>query len=198
MPRRAKIASAAKRCSLFGNHMSKIGKLALKLPEKTDVTVGDGMLSVKGPLGTISKPVHELVTIEVKDGTVSVNPKNSTKLARSLWGTYASHIKNMVAGVNKKFEKKLELQGIGYRVELSGKNLKFVVGFSHPVMLAIPETVAVAVDKNNMTVSGIDKEAVGQFAANIRAIKKPEPYKGKGIRYQGEYVRQKQGKKATA
>jgi large subunit ribosomal protein L6 len=104
----------------------------------------------------------------------------------------------MLAGVNKKFEKKLELQGIGYRVELTGKNLKFIVGFSHPVIMAVPENVAVAVDKNNMTVSGIDKDAVGQFAANIRFVKKPEPYKGKGIRYEGEYVRQKQGKKATA
>src|SRR5207253_1460351 len=115
-----------------------------------------------------------------------------------LWGTYSSHLQNMVAGVNKKFEKKLELQGIGYRVELPGKNLKFIVGFSHPVILAIPEDVTVLVEKNNMTVSGIDKDSVGQFAANIRAVKKPEPYKGKGIRYAGEYVRQKQGKKAAA
>lgn len=178
--------------------MSRIGKNAIELPEKTDVTVGDGMVTVKGPLGSISKPLHDMVTVSVQDGKVVVAPKNNTKLARSLWGTYASHIKNMVAGVHKKYEKKLELQGIGYRVELTGKNLKFIVGFSHPVIMAIPDSVAVAVEKNNMTVSGIDKDAVGQFAANIRFVKKPEPYKGKGIRYEGEYVRQKQGKKATA
>ena len=178
--------------------MSRIGKNAIAIPEKTDVTVADGMLTVKGPLGSISKPVHEMVNIAVADGKVTVTPKNSSKLSRSLWGTYASHVKNMVKGVNTKYEKKLELQGIGYRVELQGKNLKFIVGFSHPVILPIPENVAVAVDKNNMTVSGIDKDAVGQFAADIRFVKKPEPYKGKGIRYEGEYVRQKQGKKATA
>lgn len=178
--------------------MSRIGKNAITIPEKTDVTVADGVLTVKGPLGAITKPVHEMVSISVADGKVTVTPKNNTKLARSLWGTFASHIKNMIAGVNKKFEKKLELQGIGYRVELTGKNLKFIVGFSHPVIMAVPENVAVLVDKNNMTVSGIDKDAVGQFAANIRFVKKPEPYKGKGIRYEGEYVRQKQGKKATA
>lgn len=178
--------------------MSKIGKNAITIPEKTDVTVGDGVVTVKGPLGAIVKPLHDMITVSVDGGKVTVTPKNNTKLARSLWGTYASHIKNMIAGVNKKYEKKLELQGIGYRVELTGKNLKFTVGFSHPVVMAIPENVAVAVDKNNMTVTGIDKDAVGQFAANIRFVKKPEPYKGKGIRYEGEYVRQKQGKKATA
>jgi large subunit ribosomal protein L6 len=178
--------------------MSRIGKNAILIPDKTDVTVADGVLTVKGPLGTVTKPVHSLVTVTVADKNVTVTANNNSKFARSLWGTHASHIKNMIQGVNKKYEKKLELQGIGYRVELSGKNLKFIVGFSHPVILAIPAGVDVAVDKNNMTVSGIDKDAVGQFAANIRFVKKPEPYKGKGIRYEGEYVRQKQGKKATA
>ncbi len=178
--------------------MSRIGKNAIAIPEKTDVSVASGAVTVKGPLGAITKNIHEFVSISVEGSAVTVAPKNKTKLARALWGTYASHVKNMIAGVHKKYEKKLELQGIGYRVELAGKNVKFIVGFSHPVMLPIPENVAVAVDKNLITVSGIDKDAVGQFAANIRAVKKPEPYKGKGIRYEGEYVRQKQGKKATA
>ncbi len=178
--------------------MSKIGKNILTIPEKTEVSVVEGVLSVKGPLGSISKPVHSLVTVAVADGKVTVTPQNTSKLSRSLWGTFASHVKNMVEGVNKKFEKKLTLEGIGYRVELQGKNLKFIVGFSHPVLLPLPEGVDVLVEKNAMTVSGIDKDAVGQFAANIRAVKKPEPYKGKGIRYVGEYVRQKQGKKAAA
>lgn len=178
--------------------MSRIGKNAISIPQKTEVTLTDGVVSVKGPLGTISKKVHSLVSINVSDGTVTVTPNNNSKLSRSLWGTFASHLRNMIAGVHKKFEKKLTLEGIGYRVELSGKNLKFTVGFSHPVLLEIPEGVEVAVEKNAMRVSGINIETVGQFAAKIRAVKKPEPYKGKGIRYEGEYVRQKQGKKAAA
>jgi large subunit ribosomal protein L6 len=178
--------------------MSKIGKNPIAIPDKTEVTVSGGVLTVKGPLGTVTKPVHSMVTVSVADGYVNVVPKNTSKLSRSLWGTYGSHVKNMIAGVNKKYERKLMLEGIGYRVELQGKSLKFLVGFSHPVILPIPAGLDVVVEKNAMTVSGIDKEAVGQFAANIRAIKKPEPYKGKGIRYEGEYVRQKQGKKVTA
>lgn len=178
--------------------MSRIGKNPIAIPDTTDVTVSDTTLTVKGPLGTITKDIHSLVSVVVDGKQVSVSAKNNSKLSRSLWGTFASHIKNMIAGVNKKFEKKLTLEGIGYRVELSGKNLKFIVGYSHPVMLPVPEGVEVAVEKNAMTVSGIDKEAVGQFAAVIRSVKKPEPYKGKGIRYEGEYVRQKQGKKAVA
>jgi len=154
-------------------------------------------LTVKGPLGGLSKPIHSSVTIAVDGSDVRVSPVNTSKLSRSLWGTYASHVINMIAGVNKKYQKQLELQGVGYKVELQGKHMKLVVGFSHPVMVAIPEGIDVAVEKNLMTISGIDKEAVGQFAANIRAVKKPEPYKGKGIRYVGEYVRQKQGKKAV-
>jgi large subunit ribosomal protein L6 len=178
--------------------MSRIGKNPITIPDKTEVSVADGVMTIKGPLGSLTKPVHSLVSVSVEGKHVTVSPKNNSKLSRSLWGTFASHIKNMIAGVNKKFEKKLTLEGIGYRVELSGKNLKFVVGYSHPVILPVPEGLEVAVDKNNMMVSGIDKEAVGQFAAEIRSIKKPEPYKGKGIRYEGEYVRQKQGKKAVA
>ena len=177
--------------------MSRIGKNAIVIPEKTEVTISDRLLTVKGPLGSISKTVHSMVTVTVADGTVTVTPNNKSKLGRSLWGTFAAHIRNMIAGVHKKYEKKLELQGIGYRVEAQGKSLKFSVGFSHPVLLPIPENVAVALDKNNMTVSGIDKDAVGQFAADIRSIKKPEPYKGKGIRYDGEVIRRKQGKKAA-
>ena len=165
--------------------MSKIGKQIIAIPAKTEVTSVDGVLTVKGPLGALMKPIHSLVTIAVADGKATVTPANTSKLARSLWGTYASHLKNMVEGVNKKYQKKLTLEGIGYRVELQGKSLKFAVGFSHPVLLPIPAGVDVVVEKNAMTVSGIDKEGVGQFAANIRAVKKPEPYKGKGIRYGG-------------
>lgn len=178
--------------------MSRLAKNKIKVPGNVTVTVADGVLKVKGPLGELVKPVHSAVTVDVTADGVQVSPNATTKLSRALSGTFASHLKNMMAGVVTKFEKKLELQGIGYKVELQGKNIKFQVGFSHPVLMAIPAGIDVAVEKNNITITGIDKEAVGQFAANVRAVKKPEPYKGKGIRYAGEYVRQKQGKKAAA
>lgn len=178
--------------------MSRIGKNPITIPANTHISIAEGVLTIKGPLGAIARPVHSMVSVIVEGETVTVAPLNSSKLARSLWGTFASHIKNMIAGVNKKYEKKLTLEGIGYRVEVQGRNMKFLVGFSHPVILAIPDGIDVVVEKNQITVSGIDKDAVGQFSAVIRAVKKPEPYKGKGIRYDGEYVRRKQGKKASA
>jgi large subunit ribosomal protein L6 len=178
--------------------MSRLAKNIIPVPSQTTVTVADGTLSIKGPLGTVTKPVHDSVKITVSAEGVMVEAKNESKLARSLRGTFASHIRNMLKGVTQKYARKLELQGIGYRIELQGKSIKFQVGFSHPVLMAIPAGIDVLIEKNNITISGIDKEAVGQFAANVRAVKKPEPYKGKGIRYEGEYVRQKQGKKAAA
>ena len=177
--------------------MSRIGKNAITIPEKTTVTLTDGVISVKGPLGELSRPVHEAVNIAVTDTDVTVTPANNSKLARSLWGTFASHIINMIGGVNEKYTKQLEVHGVGYKVELAGNTLKLSVGYSHPVELPVPDGIEVAVEKNTITVSGIDKEQVGQFAAVVRATKKPEPYKGKGVRYVGEYVRQKQGKKAA-
>lgn len=177
--------------------MSKVGKNPITIPPKTDVSVVDGVLTVKGPLGTLEKPVHSAVAITVSGSEVQVSPVNTSKLSRSLWGTYGAHVKNMIHGVNEKFVKKLELHGVGYKVELQGNMLKLSVGFSHPVFMSVPEGIEVVVEKNSITVSGIDKDAVGQFAANVRAVKKPEPYKGKGLRYEGEYVRQKQGKKAA-
>lgn len=177
--------------------MSKVGKNPIVIPEKTDVSVVDGVLTVKGPLGTLEKQVHSSVSIVVEGNEVKVSPVNTSKLSRSLWGTFGSHVKNMIQGVNEKFIRKLEVHGVGYKVDLQGKTLKLSVGFSHPVLMSVPEGLEVAVEKNVITVSGIDKDLVGQFAANIRAVKKPEPYKGKGIRYEGEYVRQKQGKKAA-
>ena len=177
--------------------MSRLGKNAIAIPDKTTVTMTDGVLSVKGPLGELTKPVHSQVDVVVEGAEVKVSPKNTSKLSRSLWGTFASHVGNMIGGVNTKYEKKLEVHGVGYKVDLSGQTLKLQVGFSHPVEMTVPADLTVVVEKNLITVSGIDKEKVGQFAANIRANKKTEPYKGKGIRYVGEYVRQKQGKKAV-
>ncbi|MCW9054476.1 MAG: 50S ribosomal protein L6 [Candidatus Pacebacteria bacterium] len=177
--------------------MSRIGKQPVIIPEKTEVKIVDGVVSVKGPLGELSRPLHKAVSVAVKEGEVVVSPVNDSKAATALWGTFASHIKNMVAGVNQPFEKKLILEGVGYRVSLSGKNLELIVGFSHPVILEVPEGLTVVVEKNTISVSGSDKEKVGKFAAEIRAVKKPEPYKGKGIRYEGEVVRRKQGKKTV-
>ena len=142
--------------------------------------------------------LHPAIKVTVANGEVTVEPGAKSRLARALWGTYAAHLRNMIAGVNTPFEKRLQVEGIGFRAELAGKNLKLALGFSHPVTVSVPEGVAVSVEKNIISVSGADKESVGQFAAAVRALKKPEPYKGKGIRYEGEVVREKQGKKAAA
>lgn len=178
--------------------MSRTGKRAITIPAGTDVSVVDHEIMVKGKGGTLSRPLHPMIAIAVANGEVSVSPKGNTRLAQALWGTYAAHVRNMIAGVNTPFVKKLQIEGIGYRAELTGKTLKMALGFSHPVLVPVPEAIAVTVEKNIVTITGADKEAVGQFAANVRAFKKPEPYKGKGIRYEGEVVRQKQGKKAGA
>lgn len=178
--------------------MSRLGKKPVTIPANTEVSVANSVLTVKGPKGTLSKPVHSRVAVEVKDNEVTVSPKDNSRLARSLWGTFSSHLRNMVEGVNEPFKKVLVLEGVGYRVEAQGPNaLKLIVGYSHPVELKAPEGVEITVEKNVITISGADKEKVGQFAAEVRATKKPEPYKGKGLRYQDEIIRRKQGKKAV-
>lgn len=178
--------------------MSRIGKNAVAIPAGTDVSVSVDAITVKGKNGTLVKPLHPAVKVTVANGTAQVEPANGTRLARALWGTYAAHLKNMISGVNTPFVKKLQIEGIGYKAELQGKNLKLALGFSHPVIMEIPEGLTALVEKNIITISGANKEVVGQFAASVRELKKPEPYKGKGIRYEGEVVRQKQGKKAAA
>lgn len=178
--------------------MSRLGKKPVEIPANTEVAVADNTITVKGPKGTLSKPVHSRVAIEVKDKEVTITPKDNSRLARSLWGTFSSHVRNMVDGVNEPFKKVLVLEGVGYRVEAKGPNtLNLIVGYSHPVELTAPEGVEIAVEKNVITISGADKEKVGQFAAEVRATKKPEPYKGKGLRYEDEVIRRKQGKKAV-
>lgn len=177
--------------------MSRTGKHPIQIPTGTNVAVAEGEIIVKGKGGTLKRRVHPAVSITVAGGEILVTPAEKSRLAKALWGTYAAHVRNMVAGVNTPFIKKMQVEGIGYRAELAGKQLKLSVGFSHPVLVAIPVGISVAVEKNIITVSGADKEEVGEFAASIRATKKPEPYKGKGIRYEGEIVRQKQGKKAA-
>lgn len=177
--------------------MSRIGKQNIVIPEKTEVTVADGVVTVKGPEGVLTRSFRTDVDIKVEDGSVKVTTTRDTILARSLWGTYASHVVNMIQGVNTPYVKKLVIEGVGYKGEVAGNDVVLNVGFSHQVKLAIPEGVKASFEKNVITISGPDKEKVGQFAAEIRAKKKPEPYKGKGIRYDDEVIRRKQGKRAV-
>ena len=178
--------------------MSRIGKRAIEIPAGTEVSVSAAEITVKGKGGTLKRALHPAVLVKIDGKEVNVSPAQKTRLAQALWGTYAAHVRNMIAGVNTPFVKKLQIEGIGYKAEVQGKNLKLMLGFSHPVLVAIPEGVTALVEKNMVTISGANKESVGQFAASVRALKKPEPYKGKGIRYEGEVVREKQGKKAAA
>tara|TARA_B100000745_G_scaffold130817_1_gene85269 strand:+ start:20240 stop:20776 length:537 start_codon:yes stop_codon:yes gene_type:complete len=178
--------------------MSRLGKIPTPLPAGTEVTVADGVIVVKGTGGELRKKLHRDVEVSVADGAVTVTPAHDGRQAQAMWGTFSSHIKNMVDGVNKPFEKKLVVEGVGYKVALNGHTLDLQVGFSHPVAIEVPEGLTVTVEKNEITITGIDKEHVGQFAADVRSVKKPEPYKGKGIRYHDEVVRRKEGKRAVA
>jgi large subunit ribosomal protein L6 len=177
--------------------MSRIGKKGVAIPAGTTVTQNGTVITVKGPLGELTRDFTGPVDIKIEGATMVFTPKNSSKEARALWGTYASHLVNMVLGVNKAFEKKLIIEGVGYKVEAQGNTLVFSLGFSHKVPVEIPKDVKVLVEKNTLTLSSINKESIGQFAAQVRAKKKPEPYKGKGIRYGSEVVRRKQGKKSA-
>ncbi len=177
--------------------MSRIGKKGVTIPAGTTVTNDGTVFTVKGPLGELVRDFAGPVEIKVEGAAISFTPKNNSKEARSLWGTYASHLVNMVAGVNTAFVKKLIIEGVGYKVATEGNVLVFSLGFSHKVPMEIPGDVKVLVEKNTLTLSSTNKESVGQFSAQIRAKKKPEPYKGKGIRYSDEVIRRKQGKKSA-
>lgn len=177
--------------------MSRLGKQPIALPNGVEAKYENGIFSVKGPKGTLEKSFKNYVTVTIEDGNVTLAPASEKDVARALWGTYASHVNNMVKGVTEGFEKKLEIEGVGYRAEAQGQTLKLNVGFSHPVTLTAPAEVSVAVEKNVITLQSVDKEILGQFAADVKKVKPPEPYKGKGIRYQGEYIIRKQGKKAA-
>ncbi|MHB1330434.1 MAG: 50S ribosomal protein L6 [Minisyncoccota bacterium] len=177
--------------------MSRIGKQIIELPEKTEVTVVRNLISVKGPLGEVTRMLHPSIEMKINGREVTFAPKKVTLESRALWGTFASHMKNMVSGVNKPFEKKLILEGIGFKSEVKGDEIVLALGFSHPVKVSIPKDLKVTAEKNIITVTGINKESVGKFAANLRALKKPEPYKGKGMRYSDEVIKRKQGKKTA-
>ncbi len=177
--------------------MSRIGKQIIQIPQGTEVTLSNGILRVKGPKGELTKEFKNDIVVTIENNTVTFLPKDSTPFSRALWGTYASHVKNMIKGVNEPFVKKLILEGVGFKSESDGKTLKLALGFSHPVLVSIKDGLTVTAEKNIITVTGIDKEMVGQFTADVRALKKPEPYKGKGFRYDGEVIRRKQGKKSA-
>jgi large subunit ribosomal protein L6 len=177
--------------------MSRIGKQIINLPAQTEINLSSGVVVVKGPGGELSRSIDPIIEVKVNDREVTLHPVRETLESRALWGTYASHIKNMVMGVNKPFEKKLILEGIGFKSEVKDNKVNLALGFSHPVNVEIPEGLKVTAEKNVITVSGIDKEAVGSFAAKLRSLKKPEPYKGKGMRYEDEVIKRKQGKKSA-
>lgn len=177
--------------------MSRIAKKPTPIPEKTTVSVDNLTVTVKGPKGTLVRTFPPVVKIEATAKDVTVTMATNDKTMLPMWGTVASHIRNMIAGVNQEFSKKMLYEGVGYKAEVKGNKLVLALGFSHPVEVMIPEGLTVKAVKGEIEVSGISKEAVGSFCANVRGLKKPEPYKGKGIRYSDEVIRRKQGKKAA-
>lgn len=178
--------------------MSRLGKQPIIIPANVTVTLEGPTLSVKGSKGSLTRDFKtNLIAIAIDDSQITLAPVGTDKLSQSLWGTYASHIINMILGVTEGYSKILEIEGVGYRWEVKGSEIHMQIGFSHPVVMNIPEGITAVSEKSQLTISGFDKELVGSFTADVRSQKKPEPYKGKGIRYKGEYIRRKQGKKTA-
>lgn len=179
--------------------MSRIGKKLIEIPSTVKIEITGQDVKVSGPKGELKITVHEDINVENKDGKLFISPKrNLIKSERGLWGLYRALIFNMIEGVNKGFEKKLEIEGVGFKASVQGDELVMNLGFVNPVKIKKPEGINFLVEKNLITVSGISKELVGQISAEIRATKKAEPYKGKGIKYQGERIRRKEGKKVVS
>lgn len=177
--------------------MSRIGKKGIIIPEKTDVKVEGGVILVKGPCGELKRDLNKNISVEIVDKKINLKPIKESLENNALWGTYTSHIANMIKGVNKPYEKRLIVEGIGYKAEVTASEIAFKVGFSHIVKVSIPKGLKVVSDKGVISISGIDKELIGTFAAKVKAVKKPEPYKGKGIRFENEVIRRKEGKKTA-
>jgi len=176
--------------------MSRIGKKPVAIPSGVTAQIDNGTLTVKGPKGTLAMGLSDLIDYKVEDEQISIKPANDTRAARAFWGMQRTLVSNLVEGVTDGFTKVLEIKGVGYRAAAQGKSLKLQLGYSHDVDLAVPEGLEVKTpDQTTVEVSGIDKQAVGQFAAEIRRWRKPEPYKGKGIKYRGEFIFRKEGKK---
>jgi large subunit ribosomal protein L6 len=176
--------------------MSRVGKKPVSVPSGVTANVSGKTISVKGPKGTLSLVVDDRVAVAMEKTEIKVDPKDESKEARALWGTTRANLNNIMTGVTKGFERKLEITGVGYRAAVQGKNLQLALGYSHDVLYPIPEGIAVATPKpTEIVVTGIDKKKVGQVAAEIRAYRPPEPYKGKGVRYADEFIFRKEGKK---
>ncbi len=176
--------------------MSRIGNKPVEIPGGVEAKIADGILSVKGPKGTLTLGLFDEIEYNIGEGQIVVQPANDTKRARSFWGMQRTLVQNLVTGVTEGYTKVLEITGVGYRAQVQGKTLKLQLGFSHDVDYAIPEGIEIKCpDNTTVEISGIDKQKVGQVAAEIRRWRKPEPYKGKGIKYRGEYVFRKEGKK---
>jgi large subunit ribosomal protein L6 len=176
--------------------MSRIGKVPVAIPAGVTAEIADGILSVKGPKGTLTLTMRSEISYTLEDGKILVKPANDSKAARSFWGMQRTLVSNLVTGVTDGYTKVLEITGVGYRANAQGKNLKLQLGYSHDVDFAVPEGIEIKTpDNTTVEITGIDKQKVGQVAAEIRRWRKPEPYKGKGIKYRGEYIFRKEGKK---
>lgn len=177
--------------------MSRLAKKPIIIPAKTEVTLSGDTVKVKGPLGELSRTFPHVAEVKIDSNEMTVSLRSDDREHKALLGTVVSHIKNMIAGVNTLFEKKLIIEGVGYKADAQGSKLNMALGYSHPVNLDIPAGLTVKTEKGSMTISGINKELVGAFAATVRSHREPEPYKGKGIRYSDEVIRRKQGKKTS-
>lgn len=176
--------------------MSRIGKRPVALPDGVTATTEGRILSVKGPKGSLSLQMRDEIAYDIADGAISVQPANQSKEARAFWGMQRTLVQNLVTGVSEGFTKVLEISGVGYRANAQGKTLKLQLGYSHDVNVAVPDGIEIKTpDQTTVEISGIDRQQVGQVAAEIRRWRKPEPYKGKGIKYRGEYIFRKEGKK---
>jgi large subunit ribosomal protein L6 len=176
--------------------MSRVGKKPVPIPSGVSASVQGQVVNVKGPKGTLALALHGDVSATVEGNEIRIDPRTDTKRARAMWGTYRSLLANVMTGVTKGFERRLEITGVGYRAALQGKTLQVQLGYSHDIAYAIPEGVTITTPRaTEIVVSGIDGQKVGHVAAEIRAFRKPEPYKGKGVKYAGEYILRKEGKK---
>ena len=178
--------------------MSRIGKRVLSIPENVNVNVEGSTVTVKGPKGELSLELVKNIAVKVEDGTVTVEPLKDDKFTHAMHGTTNANIRNMIIGVSDGYKKGLEIVGVGYKFNVQGNKLTISAGYSHPVIMEVPNGITVkAISNTEIELEGIDKEKVGEFAANVRKVRKPEPYKGKGIKYKGEQIRRKEGKKAS-
>ena len=176
--------------------MSRVGSKEINIPDSVKINLQDNLISAEGPMGQLETKIHDGIQINVEGSIIKVKPKSNDKSLLAFWGLQRNIVNNLILGVSEGFTKKLEMNGVGYRASLKGKTLELMLGYSHPIQYDIPENISITVDKqNNIEVKGPDKQLVGQTAAEIRAFRGPEPYKGKGIKYADEYINRKEGKK---